>query len=180
MKINKQDVFCMVIDIQEKLFLHIHEKENLLKNCVILLKGLKALNIEIILNEQYKKGLGETMIEIKNILSSDLHFEKTTFSSLENKEIFNHVKALDKKYAIICGTETHVCVMQTCLDLIANKITPIIITNCVSSRNKYDHNIALKRLHKEGAILATYESILFELLVDSKNTSFKQISKLVK
>jgi nicotinamidase-related amidase len=90
------------------------------------------------------------------------------------------LKESGKKNVILCGIESHVCVLQTTLDLIENGYQPVLIEDCVSSRNLNDKNIAVERMRQEGAIISTYESILFELLEVSGTEKFKEISKIVK
>jgi len=80
----------------------------------------------------------------------------------------------------VFGIETHVCVMQSVIDLLEAAFTPVLVTDCVSSRNPHDKEIALLRMQQEGAILSTCESLLFELCVSSKNRVFKEISNLIK
>ncbi len=180
MRIPKEETLVLVVDIQERLFGHINNHEKLLKNMTVLLEGLKHLGLPFIINEQYKKGLGGTIPEIEAIVSQDEHFEKTSFSCLQNPSTKEALLTCKKKYAIVMGVETHVCVMQTCLDLLDIGMQPVLIVDCIGSRKQSDHKIALQRLAKAGAILATYESILFELCANSREPAFKAISQLVK
>lgn len=180
MRIPKEETLVLVIDIQERLYGHINNHEALLKNMTILLQGLKHLELPFIVNEQYKKGLGATIPEIEAIVCQDTHFEKTSFSCLQNPPTKEAVLTCKKKYAIVMGVETHVCVMQSCLDLLEMGIKPIVIVDCVGSRKQGDHEIAIQRLANAGAILASYESILFELCANAKEPAFKAISQLVK
>ena len=102
--------------------------------------------------------------------------EKISFSAHEGvKE-----KIRDKKYIIICGIETHICVLQTVIDLKAAGFIPIIVENCVSSRKENDKKIALQRMKEEGAIITTYESVLFELLKEAGTEKSKKIQRLIK
>ena len=180
MKIFRQDTICMIVDIQEKLFPHMFEKDLFLKNTIKLIKGLKLLKIRFILNEQYPKGLGHTLPQIKELLAKEQANEKFTFSCCQNESVLSSLKKADKRFVILFGIETHVCVLQTALDLIENSFIPVIIADCVSSRKKEDNDIALQRLAQNGAIITTYESLLFELCQSSKNEVFKEISKIVK
>lgn len=180
MQITPENTLALLVDIQEKLFPHIYNNEELLSNASILLQGLKCLNITIVVNEQYKKGLGETIEPLKEILGTYESYEKVTFSCCKTDVTLEHIKSFDKKYIILTGVETHICVLQSALDLLAEGMTPVIVTDCVSSRKVRDTEIALKRLEKAGAILTTYESILFELCISAKNPAFKSISQLVK
>ena len=90
------------------------------------------------------------------------------------------LRASGKSQIIICGIETHVCVMQTVIDLLEKGFIPVVIADCVSSRSPSDKHIALERMRQEGAIISTYESILFELARVAGTDTFKTISKLVK
>ena len=103
---------------------------------------------------------------------------KKLFSSAGCQEVLEAVK--DKKYVIICGIEAHVCVLQTVIDLKEMGYQPVLVEDCISSRNLHDKEIALLRARDEGALLTTSESILFELTVTAEHEQFKQISKLVK
>jgi nicotinamidase-related amidase len=87
---------------------------------------------------------------------------------------------VNPRYVILAGIETHVCVLQTCIDLIDNGFHPVVVEDCVGSRNPNDKNIAIRRMQQEGAMITTSESILFELLRFSGTEEFKKISKLVK
>ncbi len=180
MKISKDNSICLVVDIQEKLFPHMFQKEILVKNLVKLIEGLKLLNLEFILNEQYPKGLGKTIPKIKELFEKEKVNEKFTFSCYKNETVSQKLKERGKKFVILFGIETHVCVLQTALDLLEEDFIPVVVADCVSSRKESDKNFALQRLSQCGAILTTYESLLFELCESAKNPVFKEISKIVK
>ncbi len=172
-------MFCLV-DVQERLFPLMNNQDLIEKNLLTLIKGLKLHKIPFIINEQYKKGLGQTISSINALVSEDLHFEKTTFSSCKNENTLEKIKSMNKQFIIVAGIETHVCILQTCLDLLDNGFTPVLVTDCVSSRTQNNTSMAIKRLIQAGVIPTTYESILFELTKSSKNPVFKEISALVK
>ena len=90
------------------------------------------------------------------------------------------IKAANKKVVIVAGIETHVCVLQTCIDLLEAGLQPVLVTDCVTSRKQKDTDMAIQRLVQAGVIPTTYESLLFELTVNAKNPVFKEISSLVK
>ena len=134
----------------------------------------------MILTKQYTKGLGETIEPIKKAADHQKHIEKTAFSCCD-EPMFNEVLAVTaRKYVIVAGIEAHVCVMQTVVDLIERGYVPVLAEDCVGSRKLNDKAIAIERMRQEGAVVTTYESILFELLQYSGTDTFKQISKLVK
>ncbi len=180
MKIKAENCLFVQVDVQEKLFPHILNKEELEKNLVTLVKGLKLHKIPIIVNEQYKKGIGETIPSLRELVDDYPHFEKTTFSCCGNKDGLEAIKLINKKFVILAGIETHICVLQTALDLLEENLQPIVVTDCVNSRKQNDKDVAIQRLIQAGVIPTTYESLLFELTVNAKNPVFKEISKLVK
>lgn len=180
MKIKAQDCVFVQVDIQERLFPHIKDNQELEENLLILIKGLKLHEIPIIVNEQYKKGIGETIPSIRELTDDYPHFEKTTFSCCGQDESLAAIKATGKKFVILAGIETHVCVLQTALDLLEEGLQPVLVTDCVNSRRQKDKDMAITRLVQAGVIPTTYESLLFELTVNAKHPVFKEISKLVK
>jgi nicotinamidase-related amidase len=180
MRIKRDETAGLIIDIQERLYPFIHDNENLTKNTVRLIQGLKVLGIELFVTEQYSKGLGHTIQPVSDAIGPYTHFEKMSFSCCGSDEVCSSLKSSKKKNVIITGIESHVCVLQTTVDLIALGYQPVLIEDCVSSRNPNDKRIAIERMRQEGAIISTYESILFEMCEVSGNEMFKAISKIVK
>ncbi len=179
-RLKRNETAAIVIDVQEKLFPLIHEHDQLAKNMSILIQGLKILGVPMIVTQQYTKGLGETIGAIKETIGDYHHIEKMSFSCCGDEGFMSELKKLNKKNVILMGIESHVCVLQTALDLIAENFQPVLIEDCVSSRKPNDKRIAVKRIKQAGAIVSTCESILFELTEVSGTDLFKSIVKLVK
>jgi nicotinamidase-related amidase len=171
---------ALVIDIQEKLFPHIDNHPDIKTNCKILMSGLKVLGIPVVVTEQYPKGLGSTIKDISHLIKDFSPIEKLSFSCCGEKKFIEALHDYGKRNIIICGIETHVCVLQTVMDLIERGYHPVIIEDCVSSRKPSDRETAIKRMAREGVIITTYESILFELCEVAGTDQFKQISRLLK
>lgn len=180
MRILKENVLVLAIDIQEKLFPYIYENEVLLSNTRKFIEGIQAMELPIIVSEQYRKGLGATLPEIAELFPSFQPYEKIAFSCCDDEKILNILKETDRKTVILFGIETHICVLQTAIDLIAHGFQPVIIADCCSSRKLAEKEFALKRLRREGAIVTTWESMLFELCRYAGTEQFKVISKLVR
>ncbi len=180
MRIVKDDTIALVIDVQEKLFPHIFEAEKLERNLNILVEGLALLHIPMIVSEQYKKGLGETIPSIKELVKDYPHTEKTSFSCCDEPIIQEKIELSGKRNIILVGVESHVCLLQTAIDLKERGFNPIVVADCISSRTAENKQIALTRYQQEGVVLTTYESILFELCRYAQGDAFKAISKLVK
>ena len=108
------------------------------------------------------------------------YFDKRTFSCTKDEAILSELQKNNKGVVLICGTEAHVCVLQTCIDLKKLGYTPVLVTDAIASRKKEDKKMALKRAEQEGILLTTSEAVLFELLADSRHPKFREISTLVK
>jgi nicotinamidase-related amidase len=170
----------LVIDIQEKILPVIKDYQSVVSNTLKLIRGSKILGLPVFYTEQYPKGLGNTLPEIKNELEEAELFEKMTFSCSGAENLFAKFSELNKTQIIICGIEAHVCVQQTVLDLLSNQFQVNVAADAVSSRKEKDYSVALNRMEEYGAEITTTESILFELLNICGTDKFKQISKLVK
>ncbi len=176
MRVIKEEAIAVAIDYQERLVPAMYEKERLIENSCILLAGLRELKVPTVFTQQYTKGLGMTVSEITEAAGTEEYLEKISFSAFETvKQAVN-----GKKFVILCGMEAHICVLQTAIDLIEEGYIPVLVADCISSRKKYNIDAALERAVKEGAILTTYEAILFELLKEAGTPTSKVIQRLVK
>ena len=180
MRILKEHSVAVMIDVQEKLFPHMFEKEILEKNLNIFVRGLRTLDIPLIVTEQYTKGLGFTIPSLASALGDYSAHEKSAFSCCDDSGFTESIGLHNPVHVILAGIEAHVCVQQTAIDLLQKGYIPVVIADCVSSRKETDKQLALNRLRDEGAIISSYESVLFELLRYSGTPQFKTISQLVK
>jgi nicotinamidase-related amidase len=180
MRIQADESVGVIIDIQEKLFPHMFENEQLLKKISILIQGLQFLDVPLIVTEQYTRGLGYTVDPVKHLFHGFNSIEKISFSCCDEPLFKDQMKWMRKKFVILAGIETHVCVLQTMEDLIEFGNIPVIVEDCVSSRKLSDKTTAIERMRKDGAIITTSESLLFELCRHAGNERFKAISGLVK
>jgi hypothetical protein len=180
MRITTENTIGVIIDIQERLFPAMFDKEKLLKNCLTLIHGLAELNVPQIVTQQYSKGLGDTLYEIKTAITDFEFIEKRNFSCCDELSFAEKLNDIGAKNIIVCGIESHVCVLQTAVDLKDAGLNPIVVMDCVSSRTKENLELAKERFRHEGIMMASYESILFELTRSSTDSAFRAISKLVK
>ena len=180
MRIIKENTSGLVIDIQEKLFPVMWEKEKFLKNCRNLIQGLNILNIPVDVTQQYTKGLGETIEEVKSVIRNFQFTEKRDFSCCSEPGIIEKLKKMKVKNVILCGIESHVCVLQTALDLKEAGFNPVIVMDCVSSRTPESIELAKERFRFEHIMMTSADSVLFELTQSSAAPEFKSVSRLVK
>jgi len=170
----------LIIDIQERILPVIHQSNIVVENTIKLIKGFNVLGLPIYYTEQYPKGLGKTVSSIKDELENREAFQKLSFSCSGAADLFNELERKNLSQVVVCGIESHVCVQQTVLDLLANKFQVNLAADAISSRKIKDYEIALSRMEKSGAEVTTAEAILFELLNVCGTDKFKQISRIVK
>ena len=176
--IKRDETVAVLVDYQDKILASMGRREELLKNSVQLIRGLKILGIPVYKTQQYTKGLGMTVDEINKVsgLSADDYFEKKKFGAFDViKDKIN-----GKKYVVVCGVEAHVCVLQTVLELIEHGYVPVLTADCIDSRSNENVKTAIRRAEREGAIITSVETLLFELLGGADAAEFRDISKLIK
>ena len=172
MLIDKNKSTLIIVDVQEKLLSVMPKPYKFLDNIIKLLKAAGILDIQRMYSEQYPKGLGCTVDKIMKH-SPGIRIEKTDFAiPIKNQKI--------KEQCIICGIESHICVLQTAINLSQNKKV-YVIQDAISSRFEKDYLTALNRLDKYPDIeVVSCEMVLFEWLKKSGTNEFKQISQLIK
>ena len=178
--LKKETSALLIIDMQERILPVIRNYEFVLENTIKLIKGYKAMQLPIYFTEQYPKGLGLTSSKVLEELSGYTAYQKMSFSCSDAENLFDELHKKKLSQIVVCGVESHVCVQQTVLDLIANDHQINLAADAVSSRKEIDYKIALDRMRKFGAEVTTTESILFELLEVCGTPEFKEVSKIVK
>lgn len=176
----KENSALLVIDIQERILPVIFEFERVVQNSIKLIKGFKILDLPVYYTEQYPKGLGPTASAVKEVLIESISVEKMSFSCSGAPGLFEDLKQRKIEQVVLCGIESHVCVMQSALDLLSSGFQVHIASDAVSSRREFDYEIALQRMNSNGAEITLTESVLFELLEVCGTDQFKAISKLVR
>ena len=173
--LKKESTALLIIDMQERILPVIRNYETVLENTVKLIKGFKTMQLPIYFTEQYPKGLGPTSQIILNELERYSAYQKMSFSCSGAENLFDELHKKKLSQIVVAGIESHVCVQQTVLDLIANNYQVNLAANAVSSRKEIDYNIALDRMRTLGAEITTSESILFELLEVCGTPEFKEV-----
>lgn len=180
MRITAEETCCVAVDYQERILPAIAEWEELLQNSVKLLEGLRILEIPVMVTAQYAKGLGLNVPEIRAAAGTEEFCDKKSFGICGDAGVRDRLKCIGRRNVILCGIETHICVLQSVIGLLEAGYQPILVEDCVSSRKLSDKETAIRRARDEGAIVTTYESLLFELTGSAEHGKFKQISNLVK
>ena len=173
----------LIVDIQDRLTSVMPEgnAEDMLENSVRLIDAANLLNVPVIVTEQYPKGLGATVESIRVKLNeSTPHFEKTGFSCLAADNFQDALEKTARKQIIIVGQETHVCILQTTLELMQQGYQVHIVEDAVCSRKAENKFYALQRLQAQGATISNFESVLFEWLKNSQHKHFSTITALLR
>ena len=178
MILNQEKTLFLIVDIQEKLLNAVFNKEVLKNKSVILTKVARILDIPVVITEQYPKGLGNTVEEIKSNIFNATYFEKTDFNALTDDCLYKLLK--DKEQIVIMGIEAHICVYQTAMALLNEKFSVTVVKDACGSRQESEYENALEVLEKNGAQIKTAEMIIFELLKSAKHPNFKEIQTLIK
>jgi isochorismate hydrolase len=181
-RIEREKAVLIIVDVQDVLMRKMNQEvgEKVIRNIRILLAFAKEMAIPILITEQYPKGLGKTIPEIKMELESILPIEKVSFSCC-GVETFNHqLSQFGRKQVILTGIETHVCVLQTAEDLIQKGYEVYVVADAICSRRKLDWEIGLRWMEKKGAMISTTEIIAFRLLKEAGTEEFRGLSKLLK
>jgi nicotinamidase-related amidase len=176
-RLRAENSVLLTIDIQERLLAKMSRAESLVKNAGFLLDVAKLLDVSILATEQYPKGLGGTHPDILRRLPGAS--EKTAFSCCGAGTFLEELKMLQKPNIVLAGMETHVCVMQTALDLLEAGLHVFLPVDALAARGNLDHDTALRRMTRAGAVPTTAEAVAFEWMRDSRHPQFKSVSKLV-
>lgn len=176
---NKENTLLLVIDLQEKLMPAIFESEKIVKRSATLLKVFDMYGMKKIATEQYPKGLGQSLEDIKQYLDDDHIFSKTSFDAITD-EVSSYLKENKITNVVITGAESHICVFQTVRRLLFEGYKVFVVEDAISSFNKEQKDLGLKAISDMGASLVNTEMLMFDLASDAKDENFKEISKMVK
>jgi len=176
-QMNAGDTGLLVIDVQEKLIPMIAAGDAIVRNIAFLIDAARLLGMPVQATEQYPKGLGPTVPELARRLPE--RPDKVAFSSCAVPSIVETFRRAARPKIVLAGIESHVCVLHTALDLLAQGFQVFVAVDAVGSRYVVDHEAALRRLERTGAVLTTAETCVFESVGGAGHPQFKAISQLV-
>jgi nicotinamidase-related amidase len=167
----------LVIDIQEKLLPPIFEKEQLIRNAKLLILAAEVLKIPAVVTTQYSKGLGPTVPEIASLLPETDAIDKHRFSCFGSDTFGSLLKRLpgNRNTLLLCGMESHICVMQTALAALREGYIVHIASDAVNSRTEWNWKIGLERMRSAGAVISSTEMMVYELMRSSSSPAFKEM-----
>lgn len=178
--LDAEEAVLLIIDVQTKLMAAMPDAQRLCRNTGILLTAAQALNIPVVVTEQYPQGLGPTVPELAQLLPQDVHkLEKSSFDAARDG-LLPVLEKLGRRSVMVCGTETHVCVYQTVRSLLERDYKVFAVGNAICSRSPYNYQNGLTLMDRMGACVLTAEGAAFDLLKVSGTPAFKVVSKALK
>lgn len=179
--INRNDAILVVVDIQERMLPVIDRAEQVCDNALRLIRGCSALGIPMLVTEQYSKGLGPTIPEVREAMGDAYRpIEKMSFSCAGEMSFLQQLEISERRVVLLCGVETHVCVYQTARDLRTMGWDVEVIADAVGSRRDENYRLALDRMRANGVGLASVEMVLFEMMGRADIPEFRGVSRIVK
>lgn len=179
MLIRREQSFLLIVDIQERLAPTILNAKEVVTNVKKLIRAAGHFSIPLLVSEQYPKGLGQTLPELRELVAPENVFEKTHFSCVGEAGFAKRLIQA-RRQIILCGMEAHVCVLQTALDLAASGWAPVVVADGVSSRRAQDRDLGLMRVRDAGTTIVTAEMVLFEWIGQAGTADFKTLLPLIR
>jgi nicotinamidase-related amidase len=178
--LSRERSILVVIDVQERLFPSIHQRERMLARIDLLLFAAKLMGIPVLFTEQYPKGLGPTIEEVRRALPDFQPLTKVEFSCVPAPGFRERLSSLGRDQIVLAGIETHVCVAQTALDLASDGLAVFVAADATGSRRELDAKIAQRRLGRSGVVVTTAEAVVFEWLRRAGTEEFKALQPKLK
>lgn len=183
MTLDRERTALVVIDVQERLFpaMDADHREEVMRNIKVLTATARRLHLGMLVTEQYPKGLGHTLQEVKDTLPAEVQpVEKVAFSCLGVDAFRSRLAATGARQLLLAGIEAHVCVLMSALDLLAEGYAVHIVADAVTSRTQANWRLAMAQLRQAGAVVTTTETVLFQLLRQADTDDFRELARLIR
>jgi nicotinamidase-related amidase len=180
MLLDREQVALVVVDLQEKLWPAIFEKERALRNSILLIRAARALDVPVMLTTQYRKGLGATLPAVLEAAPDVEPIDKLAFGCFGDSAFLERLAQLGRSQLLVCGIESHICVTQTVLGALDGGRLVHVAGDATSSRTEANWRSGLDRMARAGAVLSSTEMAIYELLRRSDGAAFKAILPLLK
>ncbi|MGH7398795.1 MAG: hydrolase, partial [Candidatus Rokuibacteriota bacterium] len=184
MTLDRERTALVVIDVQERLFpaMDADHREEVMRNIKVLTAAARRLHLDMLVTEQYPKGLGHILQEVKDTLPTGVQpIEKVAFSCWGVEAFRSRLAAAGAcRQILLSGIEAHVCVLMSALDLLAEGYTVHVVADAVTSRTQANWRLAMAQLRQAGAVVTTTETVLFQLLRQADTDDFRELARLIR
>lgn len=170
-----------VVDVQQSLMAKIHQADKIAETVELLVRCAAILNVPVIANTQYRKGLGPYVGNIETLLPDELQIDKVEFNAVANDKTADCFAGLAPKPRTVAlvGVETHICIYQTAMGYLGMGLDVWVVADGVSSRSRVNHEMGLQVLRQRGVTVGPAEMLIYELLGRAGTSEFKQILPLI-
>jgi nicotinamidase-related amidase len=166
----------LIVDVQQRLLPAIHEGGRVLEHCLWLIRLARRLQVPVVASEHYPRGLGRSFPALREMLPAEAFFEKVFFSCVAEGAL-RGLPVFEREQWVVAGTESHVCVLQTVLDLRAAGKSVFVVAEAVGSRRPLDRDLALARMARAGAEVVSREMVAFEWLRRAGTDLFREVNR---
>ena len=180
MVLDRNKSCLVIVDVQERLTPVMTDPRRVLHHCVLLMRAAQRLEIPVLVTEQYPKGLGPTMVDLRPYIPAEGALPKTHFSAAADEAIMTRIESFGRNQVVIAGIETHVCVLQTALDLKAKGYESMVVADACASRRIESEQMGWSRMRQCGVELLSVEMAFFEWIHQAGTPEFKELSALIK
>ena len=181
-ELTPDNTLLLVVDYQKKLFPLVFNFEELRKKAELMIRFARLVDLPLLLTEHYPDGLGRTVKGLRLLLEESGAYRpltKRSFDCFGNETIRQALRSSGKKNIIICGIETHICVLQTLLSALGEGFTTYLLIDAVGSRDRQDHDFALMQAESAGSVLTTVETVMYQMVKGADHPKFKEFIRLV-
>lgn len=177
--LRRDDALLVCIDYQESLLRVMHEASRVKTNGILLLGVAKILGIPIVATTQNANRLGGVIADVSDLLTNPT-VDKMTFSAAQSPDVMSAIESSGRRQVVLCGIETHICIAQTAMDLVAAGYQVHVAADAVSSRSMEKHKLGMERIRDSGVLPIASEAVVYELLGQAGTPEFRLILPLVK
>ncbi len=183
MALTRESTTFVVLDVQERLFhaMDADHREEVMRNIKVLATAARRLQIPTLVTEQYPKGLGHTLEEVRDTLGRGVQpIEKVAFSCCGVEAFRARLTSAGARHVVLTGIEAHVCVLMSALDLLAAGYAVHVVSDAVTSRTQSNWRLAMDQLRQAGAVVTATETVLFQLLGQGDTDEFRELARLIR
>ena len=180
MLLSREHSGLLIVDVQEKLAPVMTDPRRVIHNCALLLRAASRLQIPVVVTEQYPRGIGPTVPDLRSWTAADSVVEKTHFSAAAEAPVMARIQAMARPQMVVAGIEAHICVLQTALGLAEQGYKVAVVADACASRRAENEALALDRLRQAGVAVVSVEMVLFEWLHRAGTPEFKELSALIR
>ena len=180
MLLQRSQSCLLIVDVQDRLTPVMSDPRRVIHNCRLLIRAARRLEIPVLASEQYPKGLGSTVVDLRQEIAEADIIAKTHFSAAADPHILARIEAFGRRQIVIAGIEAHVCVLQSAIDLAERGFQPAVAMDSCASRRGESEQMAWGRLRQERVPLVSVEMAIFEWLHQAGSPEFKELSTLIR